>query len=562
MTFKCCALIPTYNHHEKVGELVRCLRDLKLPVFVIDDGSDEATRSALAALHTPQCEVVVDRLDVNRGKGAAVMRGFELARAAGFTQALQIDADGQHDLSRLPEFLALGESNPDALIAGAPIHDATMPRGRRVARSITHFWVGVETLTTHPVDTMCGLRLYPLERVMKIAATRPLGRRMDFDVEIFVRLIWDGVAVVLVPVRVVYPPGNLSNFNLIRDNWLITKMHTRLVLELPLRLPAILRNRCKPLDASRHWASLAERGAYWGLSFLALMYRVTGRYGCMVAVFPIALYFHLTGTEQRRASRDFLQRAYRAKGIDYDPGWFGTFKHSFGFARKTVDTFAAWLGGVAPASVVAIDKSTLDRAAADGQGILLIVSHLGNIEISRALLDDAQRSRIKILVHTVHAQNFARILRQFRPEAIADTIQVTEMNPGTMFALKDAIERGDWVAIAGDRTPVRGDERISMAPFLGRDAPFPQGPYVLAHLLECPVYLMFCMEQDGGYGLYFEMFAERITLPRRDKQAALSSWAARYAQRLESFCLMDPFQWYNFFDFWQPPESSNKVATP
>jgi predicted LPLAT superfamily acyltransferase len=560
MSFECCAIIPSYNHHEKVGELVRCLRDLKLPVFVIDDGSNDVTRTALAALHAPQSEVVVDRLDVNRGKGAAVMRGFELARAAGFSHALQIDADGQHDLSKLPEFLALGEANPEALIAGAPIHDATMPRGRRLARSITHFWVGVETLTTHPVDTMCGLRLYPLERVMRILATRPFGRRMDFDVEIFVRLIWDGVAVVLVPVRVVYPPGNLSNFNLIRDNWLITKMHTRLVLGIPMRLPAILRNR-KPIDAPRHWASLAERGAYWGLSFLALMYRLTGRYGCMVAVFPIALYFHLTGAEQRRASRDFLQRAYRAKGIDYNPGWLGTFKHSFGFARKTVDTFAAWLGGVAPASVVAIDKSTLDRAAADGQGILLIVSHLGNIEISRALLDDAQRSRIKILVHTVHAQNFARILRQFRPEAIADTIQVTEMNPGTMFALKDAIERGDWVAIAGDRTPVRGDERISMASFLGRDAPFPQGPYVLAHLLECPVYLMFCMEQDGGYGLYFELFAERITLPRRDKQAAISSWAARYAQRLESFCLMDPFQWYNFFDFWQPPESSNKVAT-
>jgi predicted LPLAT superfamily acyltransferase len=561
MTFKCCAIIPSYNHHEKVGGLVQCLRDLKLAVFIIDDGSDEATRTALAALHAPQSEVVVDRLDVNRGKGAAVMRGFELARAAGFTHALQIDADGQHDPSKLPEFLALGEAHPDALVAGAPIHDATMPRGRRLARSITHFWVGVETLTTHPVDTMCGLRLYPLDRVMKIQSTRALGRRMDFDVEIFVRLIWDGIAVVLVPVRVVYPPGNLSNFNLIRDNWLITKMHTRLVLGMPLRLRAILRNRRKLREAPSHWAALAERGAYWGLSFLALMYRVTGRYGCMVAVFPIALYFHLTGAEQRRASREFLQRAYRAKGIDYNPGWMGTFRHSFGFARKTVDTFAAWLGGIAPASVVAIDKCTLDRASADGQGILLIVSHLGNIEISRALLDDAQRSRIKILVHTVHAQNFARILRQFRPEAIADTIQVTEMNPGTMFALKDAIERGDWVAIAGDRTPVRGDERISMASFLGRDAPFPQGPYVLAHLLECPVYLMFCMEQDGGYGLYFELFAERITLPRRDKQAAISSWAARYAQRLESFCLMDPFQWYNFFDFWQPPESSNKVAT-
>jgi len=561
MSFKCCAIIPSYNHSEMVGELVRHVRELGLPTFIIDDGSDQPARAALKALHAPASEVVVDRLETNRGKGAAVIRGFDLARAAGFTHALQIDADGQHDLSKLREFIALAESNPDALIAGAPIHDATMPRGRRIARSITHFWVGVETLTTHPVDTMCGLRLYPLEEVTKIQATRRLGCRMDFDVEIFVRLIRDGVPVLPVPVLVVYPRGNLSNFNLVRDNWLITVMHARLVLEMPLRLRAIIRNRRRSTEASSHWSSLAERGAYWGLNFLALLYRVTRRYGCMVAVFPIALYFHLTGAEQRRASREFLRRAYRAKGIDYDPGWFATFKHSFGFARKTVDTFAAWLGGIAPGSVVAIDKCELDRATASGQGILLIVSHLGNIEISRALLDDAQRSRIKILVHTVHAQNFARILRQFRPDAMADTIQVTEMNPGTMIALKAAIEHGDWVAIAGDRTPVRGDERISIAPFLGQDAPFPQGPYVLAHLLECPVYLMFCMQQKGGYGLYFEMFAERITLPRRDKQAAISEWAARYAKRLESFCLMDPFQWYNFFDFWQLPTSSDKVAT-
>ena len=126
--------------------------------------------------------------------------------------------------------------------------------------------------------------------------------------------------------------------------------------------------------------------------------------------------------------------------------------------------------------------------------------------------------------------------------------------------LKEAIERGDWVAIAGDRTPVRGDERISIASFLGHDAPFPQGPYILAHLLECPVYLMFCIRQNGVYRLYFEMFAERIKLPRRDKQAAIGEWAARYAKRLESFCLIDPFQWYNFYDFWQTPHWAEKAA--
>jgi predicted LPLAT superfamily acyltransferase len=560
MTFKCCAVAPSYNHGEMVGELVQRLRDINLPVFIIDDGSDEPTRTTLSTLHAPENEVIVYRLETNRGKGAAVMKGFDLARASGFTHALQVDADGQHDLSNLAEFIALGEAHPDALIAGAPIYDATLPRGRRIGRSITHFWVGIETLTNRPVDSMCGLRLYPLERVTKIQTNHRLGRRMDFDIEIFVRLIWEGVPLFFVPVRVVYPRGNISNFDLIRDNWTIGVMHTRLVLAMPLRLPAILRKRRQPIDAPNRWASVAERGAYWGLSILALFYRVAGRYGCMVAVFPIALYFNLTNPEQRRASREFLRRAYRAKGIDYNPGWLATFKHSFGFARKTVDTFAAWLGGMDPTTIVAGDKRAPDSVAESGQGVLLVVSHFGNIEISRALLDDAQRARIKILVHTVHAENFARILRQFRPDAMADTIEVTEMNPGTMFVLKEAIERGDWVVIAGDRTPVRGDERISIAPFLGHDAPFPQGPYVLAHLLECPVYLMFCIRQDGVYRLYFEMFAERIKLPRRDKQAAIGDWAARYAKRLETFCLIDPFQWYNFYDFWQTPRSPEKAA--
>ena len=561
MTFTCCAIIPSYNHCEMVAEIVRRLREAELAVFIIDDGSDERASATLAANHAPERGVIVYRLDTNRGKGAAVMQGFDLAGAAGFTHALQIDADGQHDLSKLSEFVALGEANPDALIAGAPIYDATMPYARRIGRSITHFWVGVETLTTHPVDTMCGMRLYPLERVAKLQAAHRLGRRMDFDIEILVRLIWEGVPVFFVSVRVVYPQDNVSRFKLVRDNWIITQLHTRLVFAMPLRLRALLRNRRRPTDAPSHWASLAERGTYWGLSILAFFYRVTGRYGCMAAVFPIALYFNLTGAEQRRASREFLRRAYRAKGIDYRPDWLASFKHSFTFARKTVDTFAAWLGGIDSTEVRAIDKCTLDRVSASGQGVMLIVSHFGNIEISRALLDDTQRSRIKILVHTVHAQNFTRILRQFRPDAIADTIQVTEMNPGTMIALEEAIERGDWVAIAGDRTPVRGDERVSWAPFLGHDAPFPQGPYILAHLLECPVYLMFCIRQERGYSLYFELFAERITLPRREKQAAIAQWAARYAKRLESFCLIDPFQWYNFFDFWQPPSSPEKAAT-
>lgn len=560
MTFKCSAIIPSHNHADAVGDIVRQLRGLALPVFIIDDGSDDSTRAALAALHAPGCEVWVHRFDDNRGKGAAVMDGFDLASAAGFTHALQIDADGQHDLSELGRFIALAREHPDALVAAEPIYDTSMPPARRIGRSITHFWVAIETLTAYPVDTMCGLRVYPLSSVMNLARRYRLGRRMDFDIEILVRLVWSGVPIFFVPVRVIYPPDNFSNFDLIRDNLRISWMHTRLVLTMPRHVPAMLRGRRRSKQSPAHWSSMAERGAHWGLNLLAICYRVTGRYGCMAAVLPIALYFNLTSAAQRRASREFLRRAYKARGIEYQPGWFATFKHAFGFARRTVDTFAAWVGGIDERSMVAADKREPDVVARSGQGILLIVSHLGNIDISRALLDDAQRSRIKVLVHTIHAEKFARVLREFRPDAMGGTIQVTDIDPGTMFLLKEAIERGDWVAIAGDRTPVLAEERINMVPFLGDDAPFPQGPYILAHLLECPVYLMFCIRQEGVYRLYFEKFADRISLPRRDRQGAIAAWTARYAQRLESFSLIDPFQWYNFFDFWQKPASKKAGA--
>jgi predicted LPLAT superfamily acyltransferase len=109
---------------------------------------------------------------------------------------------------------------------------------------------------------------------------------------------------------------------------------------------------------------------------------------------------------------------------------------------------------------------------------------------------------------------------------------------------------------------VTAEERVSRVPFLGHDAPFPQGPYVLAHLLECPVYLMFCLRHRRSYSLYFEKFADRIILPRRDKSLAIAQWAASYARRLESFCLIDPLQWYNFFDFWSaaPPTAKDGNA--
>lgn len=558
MSRRCCAVLPSRNHTAAIGAIVRELRGQGLDVFIVDDGSDQPHRKLLEEMHQPDAGITVYRLPSNRGKGAAVMQGVALATAAGFTHCLQIDADGQHDLAQVSALLAMSMSHPEALIAGAPLYDRTMPWSRRAGRRITHFWVGIEILSIHPPDTMCGFRIYPLTRLNAVLSTRRVGERMDFDPEIMVRLIWAGVPLILLPVRVVYPEGNMSSFALFGDNWRISKMHTRLVFELPWRVGEIIRSRRRASSRPSHWAALRERGAYLGLWVLALIYKLTGRYGCTVALIPITAYFQLTSRAQRRASRLFLRRAYQAQGLAREPGWIDSFRHSFGFARRTVDTFAAWMGGIDPAVVEVADPTTLERAMASRQGILLIVSHLGNIEMSRALLDENQRSRIKLLVHTLHAQNFARIMQQFRPEAMVDTIQVTEVNPGTMIALREVIDDGGWVAVAGDRTPLASEERVSWAPFLGLDAPFPQGPYLLAHLLECPVYLMFCLRRKGGYRLYFEKFADRIVLPRGEKSAALAGWTAGYARRLESFCLIDPLQWYNFYDFWRVPSARVK----
>lgn len=551
MIFKPCAVVPSRNHAAALPVILQRLREAGLPVFLIDDASDAPASDAIAALAAPGRGIVVHRFETNQGKGGAVIKGFELADAAGFTHAIQVDADGQHDLGALPSLLSLGAAHPDALVLGTPVYDETIPLARKLGRWITHVWVAIETLSPRIIDTMCGFRVYPLAPVMALLGEERIGRRMDFDIDIAVRLIWRGVPLITVPVRVTYPPGNTSNFDALRDNWRISKMHARLVLEGLGRLLGIRRRPQLPAgEEANHWSGLSERGAYWGLRALAAAYRLTGRSGCMAAMLPVALYFHVTGREQRRASRLFLERAYAALGDTRRPRWSDGLRHSLGFAQRTVDTFIGWVGGVDGNGIELVDQAEIERVMAGGRGIMLIVSHLGNVELSRASLDDAARSRITLLVHTRHAENYARLLRRFRPEAAIDTFQVTEVNPGTVIALKEVVERGGWVAIAGDRTPVGGGERVSRAKFLGHEAPFPQGPYILAHLLECPVYLMFCLRENGRHRLYFERFAERVVLPRGDKEAALAALAGRYASRLEAYCLRDPFQWYNFFDFW------------
>jgi len=241
---KTVAVVPVFNHGKTVGTVVDALRSHGLPTIMVDDGSDAATADTLDALIAkfgnvePALRLV--RLAENGGKGAAVMAGFRAANEMAATHVLQVDADAQHDLEAIPRFLEASARTPEAVIAGYPRYDASVPKGRLYARYLTHVWVWINTLSTRIVDSMCGFRLYPLAPASALLPALKHARRMDFDTEIVVRLDWAGVPFVNLPVSVSYPADGLSHFRVWRDNLHISAMHARLFFGMLRRAPRLL----------------------------------------------------------------------------------------------------------------------------------------------------------------------------------------------------------------------------------------------------------------------------------------------------------------------------------
>jgi predicted LPLAT superfamily acyltransferase len=223
------------------------------------------------------------------------------------------------------------------------------------------------------------------------------------------------------------------------------------------------------------------------------------------------------------------------------------------FADASLDKLAAWRGEIAHASLEFRGADEFARLARERRGALFIGSHLGNLEMIRALAVTRELARVTAVVYTDHARRFAATLSGANQRFADNLFEVRDFGPQTAIALRERIERGEILVIVGDRTPAADNGRRAHASFLGREASFPQGPVVLGYLLACPVYLFFCFKQDGRYRVHLEPFAERIQLPHRGRQAAIDAYVAQYARRLEWYCREAPLQWFNFFDFWHEP---------
>ncbi|ELX09999.1 glycosyl transferase family 2 [Janthinobacterium sp. HH01] len=239
--FKPCIVVPVYNHEHAIGAVLDGLLRHGVPCILVDDGSSTACAAVLDALALRHAgSVTLVRLPQNQGKGRAVLGGFRRAAELGYSHVLQIDADGQHDTADVPAFLDQAAAHPDAVIAGHPVYDESVPKARLYGRYATHIWVWINTLSFDIKDSMCGFRVYPVAPVNALAARRPIGARMNFDTDILVRLFWDGLQVINLPTRVSYPSDGVSHFRVWRDNVLISWMHTKLFFGMLPRIPRLL----------------------------------------------------------------------------------------------------------------------------------------------------------------------------------------------------------------------------------------------------------------------------------------------------------------------------------
>lgn len=245
-----CLVLPHYNHLPQFTAFLPQLLTTNLPMIVVDDGSDAQTRESLRALlkGVDQCTLVEHQ--VNQGKGGALKSGLLTAKKLGFSHALQIDSDGQHDTYDIAKFIAYSREHPNHIVSGAPIFAADAPKARVHGRKITNFWVALETWSIGFRDSLCGFRIYPISELVGVMNRYQVGSRMDFDTEILVKSVWHGMQVHFIETKVIYHANPVSHFRYLQDNVGLIGLHIRLMLGMLVRAPLLAWRRMRGQTAS------------------------------------------------------------------------------------------------------------------------------------------------------------------------------------------------------------------------------------------------------------------------------------------------------------------------
>ena len=298
---------------------------------------------------------------------------------------------------------------------------------------------------------------------------------------------------------------------------------------------------------SASWEQQRERSNALMLRLLVWIARGLGRGVARLLLYPIVGYFLLTGGAARSASNNYLRRV-----LGREPGWRDNARHFHAFASVALDRFFFAAGDTAAFDVRYHRPPEIEAIVRRGQGCLLLLAHMGGYEAMRVAGTGERRLPLRVLMDLAHNRMFMSLIQRLNPEFSRRIIDASQRGPTLVLALKQALDEGAMVGVMADRP--RAEERVVSATFLGGKVLLPAGPWIFAGTLGVPVILAFGLYRGGNrYDVHFELFAEKLALPRAAREASLREHAQQYASRLEHYAREAPYNWFNFYDYWQTP---------
>lgn len=533
---KFCFCIPFYNHPAKITALVQILSKYKHKIFIIDDGSNEESKVVLKNLNQKNIEIFTRK--INGGKGAAIKDGLNLAFSQGFTHAFQIDADMQHELDKMDIFIALAEKNQSALICGQSVFE-NAPKARLYGRKITDFWVWVNTLGGSIKESMCGFRIYPLKEICPLLK-RCKSNRMDFDIDILLLAYKAGICLIYEEIKVSYENDGVSHFKAFKDNVLISLMHTRHFFALPKFI-------FTKKKQNKAWFEKEEKAGYFWLKITLFLVKFLPNFLLKFACFFVSLFFYIFSPKERENIKTFYinLRAFQGKrGLEKSK--IKIFSNFYEFGLSIADKIAVYKGKFQRKHLLIKDEVFLINELIKSQkGQIILCSHLGNVEVARVLSKALKNLRLSILVYEKNARDFFKLINEISEKQI-NVFYVDELDVAKMLELKNLLESGVHLGIMGDRVAIEG--KNLQTEFLDKPCLLPQGAFLLAHLLEAEISMLWCVKRKGGYEVELEKIRPDTNLSRDENIAFCMK---QYIQSLEKRLCKTPQMWFNFYDFWE-----------
>ncbi len=520
-------LLPTYNNDGTLARVIREVRSVAPSILVVNDGSTDRTADILA----DQSGISVLQLMPNQGKGAALMAGFCWARDQGFRTVVTFDTDGQHLATDLPSMIAAARKNPEAIVIGDRRLDnqLNVPGSSRFGRAFSDFWVWIET-GQRLTDTQSGFRAYP---VRLLPLSKLARRRYDFEIEVLVRSLWQGIRACHIPIGVVYPKDRVSHFHPWQDNFRLTILHTKLctvrffsLIFAVFGLRPSLKN-ARPSN-ERHGARILDFIARWG-----------GLRLCFTLVDTVLPFYFWTGHAARRGIIGYYRRLGVSSGL-----WRRAYRNYRWFVFSMLDKVAR-----AHKAQVAVESYDLEIAHQKFHGgAVLVGAHFGDWSFCGSALS----SKIPVAV-VLNPQFTAVFSKLAEAHAGLQVIDASQSGLAILLDVKKILDAGGLVCFLGDRA----GGRTGTCQFLGAPAVFPLAPFEIATRLKVPLFDFYCLRARPGFAARYKVEANELWRPKPDEvsppaQELLEHYVARLEERVRD----KPEHWFNFFDFWAAPNGA------